>query len=147
MSEILAAWQERFRPRPVELSNGLKIVIRPVSVAALALAGQIPQTIVTEARAGRKAKKGDEAAGLIDPQMAQVIHAVIMAAAVEPRVTAAGTEPTEDSIPLDWIQLADRVRIFEEANSAATALEPFREQPGGDAGDARDSENLRETAE
>ena len=149
MSEIVAAWQAHFQPRPVELSNGLSILIRPVSVEALAQGGRIPLTLISEMRQARqKAKSGTAAPeGFIDPNMAEVVHAVIMAAAVEPRVTAAGTEPTDDSIPLDWILLADRVRIFNEANSAAIALEPFRGEPGGDAGDARDSEDVRVSAE
>lgn len=145
MSEIVSAWKERFRPRALVLSNGESVVVRPVIVEALAANGTIPLTLFGGGEEGKKPKKK---ATLLDPDTLQMVHAVVMAAAVEPRVTGMGTEEGEDSIPLDYIPLGDRYRIFEEVTEAATApLAPFRAEPSGDAGDARGGEDVREAAE
>lgn len=144
-SAIVSSWKARFQPRAVALSNGESIVVRPVMVEALAANGTIPLMLFS---GGEEGKKGKKKATLLDADTLEMVNAVVMAAAVEPRVTAMGTEEGEDSIPLDYIPLGDRYRIFDAVTEAATApLAPFRAEPGGDAGDARGGEDVREAAE
>ena len=145
MSEIVAGWKARYRPRAIVLSNGNTIVVKPVSVEALAANGTIPLSLfgIGEEEPKKPARKKSTR---LDPDSMEMVHAVIMAAAVEPRVTAMGTEEGEDSIPLDYILLADRYFLFNEITEAASALAPFRPEPDRDEGDAPGSEDLRETS-
>lgn len=147
MSDIVAGWKGRYKPRPIVLSNGETIVVRPVSVEALAAAGTIPLTLfgIGDDEPKKAAKKKN---ARLDPDALEMVHAVIMAAAVEPRVTAMGTAEGEDSIPLDYILLADRYFLFTEITEAASsALATFRPEPDGATADAPDSEDLRQATE
>lgn len=148
MSDIIQAWREHLAPRRVELSNGLTVMVRPVTIEALVVRGTVPLALIEEAQGARKRQRARGAAGLDEDtlKMLPSINAVVMAAAVEPRI--AETEDLDAGvISVNDLSLADRMKIFEEANRAATAARPFRAQPNGNAGDARDGEDVREAAE
>lgn len=142
MSDRLAAWKAATAPREVELSSGLTATIRPVRLENLVLSGSIPLTLLRQAQALKPRKDGTfrEEDAL---EMAVVIDAVVLAAVVDPPLTRDGGA---DSIALYDIPFTDRVKLFEEANRPATALQSFRGQPDGDAADAPDSEDLRPAA-
>jgi hypothetical protein len=143
VSDRLQQWKARSAAREIELSDGLTMVIRPVRLENLVLAGRVPLTLVRQMQALKPQKDGsyrDEDA----LKMADAINAVVLAAAVDPAVTRDGSD---DSVALDDIPFADRVRIFEEANRPAAALQSFRGQPDGDADPAPDGEGVRPAAE
>lgn len=142
MSDRLAAWKAATAPREVELSSGLTATIRPVRLENLVLSGSIPLTLLRQAQALKPREDGTfrEEDAL---EMAGVIDAVVLAAVVDPPLTRDGGA---DSIALYDIPFTDRVKLFEEANRPATALQSFRGQPDGDAADAPDSEDLRPAA-
>ncbi len=143
MSARLQQWKERRAPRELTLSDGLTVLIRPVRIENLVLNGKVPITLVREMQKVQTDADGryrdEDALRLTD-----VIDAVVMAAVVDPCVTRDGGE---DSIALDDILYTDRVRIFEEVNAPAAALQSFREQPDGDGADAPGGEDLRPEAE
>lgn len=142
MSDRLAAWKAATAPREVELSSGLTATIRPVRLENLVLSGSIPLTLLRQAQALKPRKDGTfrEEDAL---EMAVVIDAVVLAAVVDPPLTRDGGA---DSIALYDIPFTDRVKLFEEANRPATALQSFRGQPTGDAADAPGGEDLRPAA-
>ncbi len=142
MSDRLAAWKAATAPREVELSSGLTATIRPVRLENLVLSGSIPLTLLRQAQALKPREDGTfrEEDAL---EMAGVIDAVVLAAVVDPPLTRDGGA---DSIALYDIPFTDRVKLFEEANRPATALQSFRGQPDGDAADAPGSEDLRPAA-
>lgn len=143
MSDRLARWKAANAPREVELSNGLTATIRPVRLENLVLSGSVPLTLLRQAQALKPRKDGlfREEDAL---EMAGVIDAVVLAAVVDPPLTRDGGD---ESIALYDIPFADRVRLFEEANRPAAALQSFRGQPDGDAADAPGGEDLRAAAE
>ena len=142
MSDRLAAWKAATAPREVELSSGLTATIRPVRLENLVLSGSIPLTLLRQAQALKPRKDGTfrEEDAL---EMAVVIDAVVLAAVVDPPLTRNGGA---DSIALYDIPFTDRVKLFEDANRPATALQSFRGQPDGDAADAPGGEDLRPAA-
>jgi hypothetical protein len=143
MSQRLAAWKARLQPRELELSGGLTVLIRPVELQNLVIGGGIPLTLLKQMQAVKPQKDGtyrDEDA----VKLAGAIDAVVLAAVVDPKVTKAGDD---DSIAIDDIPYSDRVRIFEEVNRPAAALQSFRGQPNGDAGAASGGEDLPPAAE
>ena len=150
MSDRLAAWRQRLEPREIQLSDGLTMLIRPVRVDALVMNGTIPLHVWNEAEAARLAlreKEPQRGGNFFSEQsvaFTPVVNAVVMAAALDPAVTADGAG---DSIPIDAIPLSDRYLIMDAARQWTAALGPFRGEPGGDAGDARDSEDVRVSAE
>lgn len=138
MNDRLAAWKVRTAPREIELSGGLTVLIRPVELQSLVINGSVPLTLLRQAQAVKPQKDGtykDEDT----VKLAGAIDAVVLAAVVDPKVTREGGE---DSIALDDIPYSDRVKIFEEANRPAAALQSFRQQPNGDAGITPDGEDL-----
>ena len=142
MSDRLAAWKAATAPREVELSSGLTATIRPVRLENLVLSGSIPLTLLRQAQALKPREDGTfrEEDAL---EMAGVIDAVVLAAVVDPPLTRDGGA---DSIALYDIPFTDRVKLFEEANRPATALQSFRGQPDGDAANAPGGEDLRPAA-
>lgn len=143
MSDRLAEWKARLEPREVELSGGLTVLIRPVELQNLVISGRVPLTLLRQAQAIKPQKDGSYKDEEV-MKLAGLIDAVVLAAVVDPKVTEDGGE---DSIALADIPYADRVRIFEEANRPAAALQNFRQQPNGDGGVAPNSEDLRPETE
>lgn len=143
MSERLSAWQAAVAPREFTLSNGLAVLLRPVSLLNLVVAGTVPVTVLQEMDKARQRKHApqDVAATV---RMAAAIDAVVMAAVADPPITREGGP---DSIPLDAIDFNDRVAIFQEVNRPAAAFGNFREQPDGDDAAAPDGQDLRPEAE
>lgn len=143
MSERLAAWKARLAPREVELPSGLTVLIRPAELQNLATGGRIPLTLLRQMRAIKPQKDGsyreEDAA-----KLAEAIGAVVLAVVVDPKVTKEGGD---DSIAIDDIPYSDQVHIVEEVNRPATDLQPFREQPNGNADAAPGSEDLPPAAE
>ena len=142
MSERLSQWKAATAPREVQLSNGLTATIRPVRLENLVLSGSVPLTLLRQAQALKPRKDGTfrEEDAL---EMAGVIDAVVMAAVVDPPLTRDGSD---NSIALYDIPFTDRVKLFEEANRPATAIQPFRGQPDGNEADAPGGEDLRTAA-
>lgn len=146
--EIVQAWRERLEPRLVTLDGGLTVLIRPVKMESLVIRGTIPLTIFHESQAATQQRRGKQAKGIDADflKMMPAMHAVIMAAAVCPRI--AEEEALEQGvISIHDIPLSDRLLLFEEANRAATALRPFRGQPGGDDDAAPDGDDVQPAAE
>ncbi len=143
MSKYLTQWKVRSAPREIELSDGYRMLIRPVRLENLVMNGQIPLTLLRQMQAIRPRGDGsvpeEEALKMVD-----AIDAVVLAAVVDPPVTRAGGE---DSVALADIPFADRVRIFQEVNAPATALQSFRGQPDGDADAAPRGEDVPPAAE
>ena len=142
MSDYLTQWKARVAPREIELSDGYKMLIRPVRLENLLMSGQIPLTLLRQVQDIKPGADGtvpeEEALKMVD-----AIDAVVLAAVAEPRVTREGGE---DSIAIADIPFIDRVKIFQEVNSAAT-LQPFRGQPDGDADAAPGGQDLPPAAE
>ena len=143
MADYLKQWKARLAPREIELSDGYKMLIRPVRLENLLMSGQIPLTLLRRMQDIQGLPDGsvpeEEALKMVD-----AIDAVVLAAVAEPRVTREGGE---DSIALNDIPFADRVRIFQEVNSPATVLQPFRGQPDGDADAAPGGQDVPPAAE
>lgn len=143
VSKYLAQWKARSAPRVIELSDGFQVSIRPVELTNLMLSGRIPITLLRQMQSiqpGPDGNYSDDAT----LEMVPAIDAVVLAVVIDPPVTREGSE---DSIALDDIPFGDRVRIFEEVNRPAAALQSFREQPDGDAPAEPDSQDLRQAAE
>ena len=142
-SQYLQAWKARTAPRELELSDGFRVLIRPVEVMGLLLSGRIPMTLLRQMQDIQPGADGN-----YTPEdtikMVPAIDAVVLAAVVDPPVTLEGGE---NSIAVGDIPLADRMAIFEEVNRPAAAMQPFRGQPDGDAVAAPVSQDLREAAE
>lgn len=143
MSERLAAWKARMATRELVLEDGFTVEIRPVQLQNLVMSGRIPMTLVRQMQAVKPKADGTyrEEDAL---KMVAAIDAVVLASVVDPKVTRDGGD---DSIALEDIPFADRVRIFEEVNRPAAALQPFRGQPNGDGDVAPGGEELRAAAE
>lgn len=142
MSERLKAMKAAVAPREIELSIG-KMLVRPVKLENLVMNGRIPLTVVNKMRTTRRTESGgiriEDAI-----EMTEAIDAVVMAAAVDPRVTR---EATDESMGLDEIDYDDKQLIFEEASRPAAALAGFPGEPGAGDADAPDGEGVREAAE
>jgi hypothetical protein len=129
-------------PREVTLSIGTMLV-KPVTLENLVMAKRIPLTLVRKMEGVKRTTGGgfriEDAV-----EMTDAINAVVMAAAVDPRVTE--TE-TADSIAVNDIPFEDRVAIFTEANRPAAAIAPFSGEPGAGGDIAPDGEGVRGAAE
>ena len=129
-------------PREIELSDGGTVLVRPVKMENLLINRTIPVTLMRQMQAVKPNKDGtykEEDA----IKMAEAIDAVFLAAVVDPKVTRDGGE---DSVALDDFAFSDRVRVFEEVNRPAAALQSFRVEPNGDADVALAGEDLRATS-
>ena len=147
MSDRLQQWKQATRPREIELSDGLTALIRPVRIENLVMARRIPMTLLKRVETMQRRVSAGQPQAEDAVEMAELIDAVVLAAVVEPRVTADGDD---DSIALFDIPWADRVRIFEEAQKPAAALATFpgrSGEPGGDPPAAPDGEGVRQAAE
>lgn len=142
MSDRLQAMKTALAPREVTLSIGTMLV-KPVTLENLVMAKRIPLTLV---RKMEGVKRTDAGGFRIEDavEMTDAINAVVMAAAVDPRVTE--TE-TADSIAVNDIPFEDRVVVFTEANRPAAAMAGFPGQPGAGADPAPDGEGVRDAAE
>lgn len=142
-SKYLARWRMRSAPRTLELSGGYSVEIRPVEIANLMFSGEIPLTLMREAR---DIKQGGD--GEYDPEdmmrMLPLIDAVVLAAVTDPPLSRDGAG---DTLPLSDIPFADRVLIFQEVNRPATELAPFRPEPDAGEAAAPGGEDLRGAAE
>lgn len=142
MSDRLQAMKRAIAPREIELSIG-PMLIKPVKLENLVMAKRIPLTLVKKMDGmQRTAAGGFKIEDAIE--MAEVIGAVVMAAAADPRVTV---EETEDSMALSDIPFDDQVLIFSEANRPAAALAGFPGEPGAGGDDAPAGEGVRDAAE
>lgn len=143
MSDRLAAWRAATDPREIVLSGGLTMLIRPVKLASLVVAGTIPLTLVNRVQRIKQAKGGgyseEDTAAYV-----KAVGAVVMAVAVDPKVTADGSG---DSIPLERIDFLDQQEIFLQVSGPARSLDSFRGEPDGDDTPAPNSEDLRPETE
>lgn len=145
--ELLQAWREHLTPRLVTLSRGLQVMVRPVTMESLVVQGTIPLTLFHESQKSARAR--GRGAGGIDEEFLKMmpgLHAVVMAAAVSPRIAEAA-DLDNGVVSIHDIELADRLLIFEEANKAARALHPFRGEPAGDDHAAPDGDDVPAAAE
>lgn len=143
MSERLQRMKAAIAPREIELSIG-SMLIKPVKLENLVMARRIPLTLVRKMEAVQKRtkSKGVELEDAMD--MTEAINAVVIAAAVDPRVTE---EETADSIAVHDVPFEDRVLIFTEANRPAAELAGFPGQPDGGDAAAPGGGEVREAAE
>lgn len=140
MNERLQRIRQNRAPREVTLSDGSTILIRPVKLQNLVMNKRIPLTLVRKMeRMDRTPTGGIRLEDAVE--VTEAIDAVVMAAAVDPRITV---EPTEETLGLDEIDFEDRVLIFTEANRTAAALAPFpvSGQPGSGDDAAPGSEGV-----
>jgi hypothetical protein len=147
-SEVLGGWKARLTPRPVTLSTGDVVMIRPVTMEALVAKGTIPLPIFQESMAASQRRDRKKVVGIDEDflKMLPSVNAVVMAAAVVPRV-AEGEVLEEGVVSLDSILLGDRFLIFEEASGAARALRSFPVEPGGGGGLVSDGDDVSPAAE
>ena len=146
MSERLQKRRQALQPREITLSDGSTMLIRPVRLDNLIMAKRIPLTMLKRVEALQK-KSGGQPQLEDAVEMAELIDAVVVAAAVDPRVTAEGDEDSLSLLELDW---PDHVLIFEEAQKPAAALATFPErsgEPGFDPSTAPGGEGVREATE
>lgn len=143
MEDINELWKQAYTPRRIILPSGLPVLVRPVKLESLVMAKRIPLTLVQKLQT--KQPKTDGRYRIEDRiEQIEAVNAVVIAAVVEPRVTADGADGT---VCVDDIDVDDRYFIFGEANrpAATYAMFPGRPDAGGDA--APDSEGVREAAE
>lgn len=142
MSDRLAAWRAATDPREIVLSDGLTMLIRPVKLASLVVAGTIPLTLVNRVQRIKQAKGGgyseEDTAAYV-----KAVGAVVMAVAVDPKVTKDGKG---DSIAIDSMDFLDQQEIFLEVSTPTPAVETFPGEPDGSATSAPDGEDLRDAA-
>lgn len=146
MSDNLQQWKQAMQPREIVTSEGLPILIRPVKLQNLIMAKRIPLTVLKRAEAVHK-RGGGPTQIEESVEMAELIDAVVMAAAVDPRITPDGGEDSIALIDLPW---PDHELIYEEAQKPAAALATFPERPGEPGVDpvpAPDGEGIRDDAE
>ena len=146
MTDRLQQWKQVLQPREIILSDGIPMLIRPVRLQNLIMAKRIPVTMLK--RVEMLQKKAGGKPGLEEAvEVAELVDAVVMAAAVDPRVTVDGGEDSIALIDLPW---PDHELIFEEAQKPAAALSTFPgrpTEPGGDPAAAPDGEGVRQDAE
>lgn len=146
MSDRLRQARERRAPREITLGDGTTILIKPVKLQNLLMSKRIPLTLLKKMERMERTPAGGYR--LEDAvEVAEMFDAVVMAAAVDPRVTV---EATEETRGLDEIDFDDKVLIFTEANRTAAELAPFPDgsaERDADTPDAPDGEDLRGAAE
>lgn len=142
-SARLLAMRARNEPREITLTQGDTMLIRPVKLQNLVMSGSIPLTLVKKMETTQRTAAGGFS--LEDAiKMTDVINAVVMAAAVDPPVTA---EATDVSMGLEEIDFEDKIVIFTEANRDAADVAGFPgEHDGRDAPEPAGGE-VREAAE
>lgn len=148
MDDLVQAWRAHLAPRPVVLSNGLEVLLRSVSLESLVIKGEIPLTLFHSSQEATQQRRKKGAKGIDEEflKMMPAMHAVIMAAAVTPRI-AEEADLENGVVSIHDIALNDRLLLFEEANRATRALRPFRGQPDADAGAAPDGGDVSPAAE
>lgn len=147
MSDRLQAMKARVAPREIETSLG-PVLVRPIRVENLVLAGVLPLTLVTKLqnlshRPGRS--KDRELQDTIEALPA--VKAILFAAAVDPRI---GETTTDEVMGWDEFSNDDHLLIVTEALRPAAELAPFParpEEPEPGAVDAPDGGDLRGAAE
>ena len=142
MSDRLAEWRDRVAPREIALSNGLTMLVRPVRLEDLITAGTVPLTLINRAQRIKTQKDGsykDEDADALS----KAVNAVVLAVAVDPRVTKDGAG---DSIAVDDIPFLDRLDIFQEVNRPTAAVQSFPGEPNGSDALAPDGEDVQPAA-
>jgi hypothetical protein len=110
------------------LPSGNVVELRRVSLMDLIAQSSIPDTLSALAVEVTTAKAGPKLDANQLRQYEQVVNAVVKAAVVSPAITEQGGADSLAVREVDWV---DRIQIFQWANGAATALRPFRGQPGG----------------
>lgn len=113
-SDRLKAMKAARRPREIELSIG-KMIVKLVDIEDLVMSGRIPMTTVDEIKAIRRTPAGGFELGDAVKFLA-VINAVVMAGAVDPRVTP---QATDESMGLEDLSYDDKQAIFVECSRTA----------------------------
>lgn len=108
------------------------MIVRQIDMDDLVMSGRIPMATVDEIRRIRRTPSGGF--DLKDSvKFTPLVNAVIMAAAVDPRITP---QKTDRSMGLEEFSYNDKLLIFVEANQMATAELtefPGLTEPGEDA--------------
>lgn len=142
MTDRLAAWREATAPREITLTDGRTMLVKRVRLESLIASGTVPVTLMQ--RVSRmKTRKGGEYSEEDTAAYVKAVGAVVMAVAVDPRVTVDGAG---DTLPLDAIDFLDQQEIFMEVNRPAAALASFPVKPNGSDTPAPDGENLQPAA-
>lgn len=142
MTDRLTAWRAATAPREIVLSDGRTMLVRRVRLESLAANGTIPVTLMQ--RASRmKPRKGGEYSEEDIAAYVKAVGAVVMAVAVDPRVTADGAG---DSIAVGEIDFLDQQDIFMEVNRPAAAVQSFPVEPNGRDALTPDGENVQPAA-
>ena len=123
----LKLWREqREQGEPFELSSGLVVRLKRVSVFDLAEQGEIPAPLVGLVEgfiSSQRTELSLEEFGKLAP----VINLVVSAAMVDPPVAE---EPDDDHLGITELPMTDRLAMFNWANSVTTRLRPFRPEAG-----------------
>ncbi len=117
------------------LPSGLIATVRRVSVADLAIAGQVPVPLLGKIQQAESvAADTSDIAALEDfqknPELMEMVTIVARAAMVEPPI---GDVTDDQHLGIDDFTAQDRIAVFNWANQEAAAMLPFPapSEPGG----------------
>ena len=123
----LATWRSKKNGEKYTLPSGLVVRVRRVGLIDLAEQGEIPAPLVGLVE---ELLERNEVRLTLDDFKAygEVALMVTRAAITEPAIT---DEPTDDTIGVAELDMADRISVFNHCNEGGRRLRPFREEPEG----------------
>lgn len=147
--DVLQPWREYLATRTVTLEGGRQIVVRTVTLDALVARGTIPLLLFNESMeaSAQRRQKGGKGIDENFLKMLPSINALIMAAAVSPRVVDGPADIDNGVISIDDLTIDDRMTLFNDLSGAARALRPFRRQSRRDADAVPDGNDVPPAAE
>ena len=127
-----AAWRKpREEGELVPLPSGNWARLRPADLLKMVRSGSIPDILSPVAAKAIWSEQDPEKIGEsfeLAKQYDELLAIVLPAVFVEPKVAMADTEPAEDEISMEDIELGDRTAAFNLAIMGASAMRNFREQ-------------------
>ncbi|MCP4429085.1 MAG: hypothetical protein GY803_31755, partial [Chloroflexi bacterium] len=142
--DALAAYRQSVIHEMTLPASGLVFRLKRVGLVDLVMRGDIPDTlsgIVDQSIKGKEIEIGGD-----DLKLLADMYGLVMTACVVWPPIAAG-DGDDEHLGLDEISFEDKQAIFDWANGEASALKPFREEPGRTDVAVHDGESIRETAE
>lgn len=142
----LTEWRAA-RTEKLTLPSGLEVSVRKMGLEDLLIGGYIPTPLLAQVQSlseGAVEFNMDEEGMRQLQGYAGAIDAVAQACIIDPPVA----DVADDAhLAITELPFQDRLAVFQWANAEATALAPFRAEPGDDVDAAQPGDGVREPAE
>lgn len=139
----LNQWREKKKPIEAVLPSGLAVKLRKVNMEKLVSSGLIPVVLLDEVakNPGKTLDLPTEKVLSDLPTYMSMIDGVVKGAMADPEVT---DDPTDTTIGVDELDLADKMFILAWAMEDTNALRPFRAEPEQLVGSAPDGAQIQQ---